>query len=314
MEVEMSLDEDLRSLAARQHCLFTTDQAQALGASRSALDHRVRTGRLHRVAPRVLCLGGVPMTTELRQWAVLLECGGTAALSHQTAAAHWGLPGYRVEPIQVLRLRDGTYPPSRLGVVHHTRSLPDEHVAILDGLRITTPARTLFDLAPHVSPGRLERLIDHAWSHRLVTGRLLDRTLRDLSRRGRPGIRIMRALLAERGPDYQPPDSALEARFEKLLREDGQAPMERQVDLGGADWLGRVDFVDHEARVIVEIDSDLHHTSISDRRADAARQAALEAAGWLVVRITEFELWHRPQEVVERVRRARASAWPRTGS
>ncbi|HWI04368.1 MAG TPA: DUF559 domain-containing protein [Acidimicrobiales bacterium] len=54
-------------------------------------------------------------------------------------------------------------------------------------------------------------------------------------------------------------------------------------------------------RRILAIDSDLHHTSLLDKAADADRDAALAAAGYTVVRIKEHEVWHRPDEVVRRL-------------
>ena len=72
--------------------------------------------------------------------------------------------------------------------------------------------------------------------------------------------------------------------------------------------IGRVDFRHSFHKVIVEIDSDLHHTSISDRRRDTIRRKALEAAGWIVIQVTEFELWHQPEKMLDRIRvRARVS-------
>ena len=169
----------------------------------------VRNGSLVRLAPRVLAIGGAPITDELLLFAAWLECGGRSALSHETAAAHWGFPGFRSRPIQLVRRRDGTFPPVSLGRVHTTRELPDTQVVEADGLLVTTPARTLFDLAPRIHPGRLEKLLDRAWSRRLVNWRIMNRTFIELQRRGRPGIRIMRELLEARPVDYVPPDSNL---------------------------------------------------------------------------------------------------------
>ncbi len=304
----MSIDNDLRALSRAQNCVFTTEQAHALGATESALRHRVAAGHLVRLAPRVFCLAGVPLSDEVLTTAAYLECGGTRALSTTCAGAHWGFAGFTRIPVQVTRLRDGVFPPVSLATVHTTRRLPDSHVVDLGVVRVTTPTRTLFDLAPLVTPGRLERLLDQAWARGLTSGTVLRRTLRELQGRGRPGIRVMRALIDDRGDDYRPPESGQESRFAQLLRDDGQPPMERQAELGDDAWIGRVDFVDRDAKVVVEIDSELHHSSISDRLADDRRRTALEASGWLVIRITQHELWHDPRAVQRRVRSARKLA------
>jgi very-short-patch-repair endonuclease len=116
----------------------------------------------------------------------------------------------------------------------------------------------------------------------------------------------MRELLDARPSGYRPPESNLESRFQKVLRRDLQPTMARQLDVGNDEaWLGRVDFIDRDRRVIVEVQSDLHHTSVSDVRDDQKRRAALTTAGWSVCEVGEWELWHQPTEVQARVRAAR---------
>ena len=78
-------------------------------------------------------------------------------------------------------------------------------------------------------------------------------------------------------------------------------PARSKIVLAGEDWVGRVDFVDPERRRVIEIDSELHHTSLLDRAADARRDAAMADAGYQVVRIREHDVWHRPEEVVRRL-------------
>jgi very-short-patch-repair endonuclease len=68
--------------------------------------------------------------------------------------------------------------------------------------------------------------------------------------------------------------------------------------------VGRVDYYYCRLRLIVDIDSALHHTSRLDAAADARRDAALQAAGFRVLRITEEQLRERPWEVVALVRAA----------
>jgi very-short-patch-repair endonuclease len=264
---------------------------------------------LVRIAPRVFALGGVPLTDELLVFGGWLECGGRSALSHATAAAHWQLPGYRLRPVHAVRLRDGVFPPASLATVHTTRVLPDTQIVSVDGLDITTPSRTLFDLAAHVHPNRLERLLDWTWSHRLTNWFLMNRTLLELQGRGRSGIGVMRRLLDARPAGYVPPATNLESRFQQLLRDDGQRPMDRQANVGSqSSWIGRVDFIDRARKVVVEVQSDLHHTSVSDVRDDAERRAAMVASGWTFCEVWEFEIWHRPQQALRRVRLAR-SGW-----
>ena len=190
-------------------------------------------------------------------------------------------------------------------MLHLTRVLPSHHVTTHDGIPLTTPARTIFDLAAVVHPYRVKRALETAWSKRLLDGVRVAVVLDDLGKRGRTGTTVMRELLAERGSDYIPPDSGLEGRFRDLLVRDGQRPMERQVHVGGASWLGRVDFYDREAQLVVQIDSERYHSALIDREADERQTAALEAAGFRVRRFTDFEVWYCADDVAAAVRRSR---------
>jgi very-short-patch-repair endonuclease len=73
-------------------------------------------------------------------------------------------------------------------------------------------------------------------------------------------------------------------------------------------WIGRVDFADRRLKVIVEIQSERFHSSLSDRRRDAERLARMRAAGWLVVEVAEAEIFHRADAVIAKVRAARSLA------
>ncbi|MCU1372993.1 MAG: hypothetical protein JWO68_279, partial [Actinomycetia bacterium] len=75
---------------------------------------------------------------------------------------------------------------------------------------------------------------------------------------------------------------------------------------------GRVDFKDPELPLIVEIQSEKYHTSLVDKAADAARKARQEAAGFTVVEVWDFEVWHQPHVARERIRKARWALFTRS--
>lgn len=302
----MSIDEALRRLASRQHGLVTTTQARQLGASRSELRTRTTNGAWNRLPSGVLRLEGSVATEEQRLMTAVLMAGAGAVLSHWSAAALWGIPGFDAGDVHVSRLRARTSRPTRTGWIHEPRSLPAHHLTRFRDLPVTTPSRTIFDLAGVASPGRVERAMETAWSRRLVSGKTLHAMLPELAERGRTGITLMRLLLAERAVDYRPMDSGTEVRAKAVLADAGIRGFDHQVDLGDdEDWLGRVDLVDRERRIVLEIDSELYHGALIDKRADEERAARLEAAGYLVVRVTDTDVWHHPQELVRKVRGAR---------
>jgi very-short-patch-repair endonuclease len=302
------IDRSIHELAARQHGVLSRQQARALGASAKVIRTRIGRGALVPIGEEVLSVSGAPATDTRDAIAAVLDVRGRAALSQRSAAAYWQLGGFKLRPFEVSTLRIGRTATSELTRIHTTTCLPDSHITVVDGLRVTVPVRVLFDLAGRVHPQRLARLIDAAWRSHLVTGRLLRRTLSELAEHGRPGIQLMRQLIEERGEGYRPTDSNLEARFEELMSSMGITSFDRQVDLGGADWTGRVDFIDRSLGLVVEIDSDTFHLSLTDRADDDRRFAALQQAGFVVVRISQFDLWHRPEVVRQTVLEGRASA------
>ena len=234
--------------------------------------------------------------------AAVLDCGPGSVASHRTAAALWGLPNFRLDSLDVIRprLRDA---PRRcsLARVHEPRLLRPHHCTVVDGIPVTTPARTLFDLAGIVHPRRVERAVDNALAQSPALLPRLHAMLPELAQRGRTGITAMREILADRPVGaYIAPASGLERRVIELLADVG-IETRRQVDVGGDDWIGRTDLLVVGTRLVIEVDSVRYHTSRLDRERDAARDAAMAAAGYDVLRVSEEDVWTAPQTVVRRV-------------
>lgn len=164
-------------------------------------------------------------------------------------------------------------------------------------------------MAGDVHPARLERLVDTVLAKSPSMLAALHAMSEELTGSGRAGMTAMRSVLAARPPGYVAPASGLEARFARILTEAGERPLERQIDLGGHEWVGRVDFYDRALAIVVEIDSDIHHTSLVDRAHDRRRDERLREAGWReIVRVSEDEVWRHPHDAVAKVRTARRRA------
>ena len=114
---------------------------------------------------------------------------------------------------------------------------------------------------------------------------------------------MLRQILDERGDEYVPPASGLEGRFAEIIRGAGLGPMERQVDLGADAWCGRVDFFDRSHRLVVEVDSERFHSALTDVQADRERAEALKRAGFRIVRVTDYQVFHLPWEVIAAIHR-----------
>jgi hypothetical protein len=304
--MKSEIDVWLRAVSNRQHALVGIAQVLDAGFSRHALRHRLRGPDWGLATSRVMRLIGAPESSLQPLQALVLDGGPGTAISGSAGAALWRLPSFDFGPLEASRLRGVSGSPLSVGRLHRPRYLPDHHVTTVAGIEVLTLPRTIFDLAPTMHPMRLARLID------TVTGRspsvlaALHKMLEELSASGRSGITVMREILEARPPGYIPAASNLERRFEGILEEAGDRPMRRQVNLGGHDWIGRVDYVDDPPYFIAEIQSQTYHSALLDQLADERRFDALKAAGFLeVLPIPEAMVWHQPAEVLRRVRAAR---------
>ncbi|HJR25963.1 MAG TPA: hypothetical protein VJ804_10845 [Acidimicrobiales bacterium] len=309
-------DLPLRTLASAQHGIVSIEQAVRLGYGRHARHALIDGRRWERIGPRVIGLVGAPPSQGRTASIAVLSAGRGAALCGPSAAAWWGIPGNLLEPLHVVRDRDGSTRAPVDAAAHEPKLLPPHHVVVLDSVRTVVPARALFDVAGRRRRGaqdeawveRVARMVDTAWAMRLVSGRSLHALFDEMAKRGRSGTRVMRLVLADRGVDYIPPASGLESRFAQILARAGLPPMRRQIDSGGDRWIGRVDFRAADVPVLVEIQSERFHSSLIDSQLDADRLAALRAAGFVVVEITETDVFHRPYRVVRQVEEGLALA------
>lgn len=189
-------------------------------------------------------------------------------------------------------------------MVHQVRALPPQWTTVLDGVPVVRPELLALHLFAQCSEGRAERLVERLWADRLLSGPSLRRFLAQLGARGRNGTAGLRRYLDARGPGYVPAATGVESRTVQILRDAG-IEVRRQVDVGDdVQWTGRVDLVVVGMRIVIEVQSERHHSALTDLVADAARIAALEAGGWIVVPIEDVLIWTRPAEVVRRVEAA----------
>ena len=297
----MTPDQLIDEVASRQHGVLNRRQLVDLGLSESAVRHRVTEGRLVVVSPAVLRLRGSTRTEMQRASAGILDAPGLAYLSHRSASGFWRLPGFSLAPpIHVVIPWHGTKHRTRLAVVHYHRSLPSEHLLEVGGIRVVSPALTILLLAGTEHPGRTERALDNGLAMRLFNNQGMHQLLGQLAARGRNGIRLMRSLLADRPPGYVPPQSGLEARVERLARDVG-VELRRQVDVGGHEWIGRVDFEIVGSTDVIEVMYERFHSAYIDREADESRFQRIEATGRRILSLWDADVWGDAEAVRQRI-------------
>ena len=265
------LDETIAELAERQHGKVSRRQLLDLGLGARAIEYRLAKGLFRPDYRGVYALGHRPQSRESRWMAAVLYAGEGAVLSHWSAASHW-------------RLRPGTGPRSHVTVGRRKRSRPDitihfarlapDEVTQEQGIPVTTPARTLLDLAPFLPSAVLARMVDAAPpGGGAALAELLERYA------GRAGVPKLRALLKTPQPMTR---SDFEARVLKQLEAMGLPRPEVNVVVDGYE----VDLVWREHGVIAELDTYMTHGSRRAFERDRQRDRRL-APRWKVVRLTD---------------------------
>jgi very-short-patch-repair endonuclease len=288
------VDERLAVLAGRQWGVVSLAQLCGLGLSPGAVGHRLRVGRLHRVRRGVYAVGHAVLSKEARWLAAVLASGPGAVLSHRSAAAHWGLLQ------SAATLIDVTAPVTRHGSpgirLHRSRSLDARDTTSHEGIPITTVPRTLLDLAATIQSHRLERALAQAERLQLYDHRaIIDAIARSNGHRGRT------ALAQATAREAKLTRSELEAWFLNLVRETGLPEPLANLALTAPDHPHiEVDFCWPSHRLIVELDGWDTHRTRAAFEADRRRDAALQAAGWRVVRFT----WRESRTTIQRRLRA----------
>jgi very-short-patch-repair endonuclease len=276
--------------AALQDGAISTAQLRAAGMGDRVVERRLRAGWLRRLHRGVYLVGAVagPLAAE---HAALLACGPGAVVSHGSAAAVWKLrtPGESggVDVTLIAGHRR-----SRGGIALHHAPLRHGEVRHVGRLRLTSPARTLLDLAAVLAERELEIAVNEAE----VLGLVRPSQLRALLARGsRPrGAATLGALLAD---VPLPTRSELERRMLVLLERVGLPLPRTQARV----LRYTVDFLWPRERVVVEMDGFGPHGTRMRFEADRARDAALVAAGYRVLRFTWRQLAEQPEVVAARL-------------
>jgi hypothetical protein len=301
-------DRVLASVATRQHGVFGREDASRAAMTSAMVRVRLERGRWQKVEPGVYRISGSRTTWHSTLMAAVLAGDSTRVASHRSAAALWDIPGFARDIVEVSQAHP-TNRRARDVIVHGKLWLPAHHVAEHEAIPTTTVARTIFDLAGVVHPNRAERALDNCLNRGLVSVPGVAAMVDELGKRGRKGTRLMRQLLAARGPGYVAPASDLEGRFLELVRAAGLPLPEREVDVGDDDgWVGRVEFAYPERKLLIEVDGRCWHSSLLDLEADRRRDNRLIAAGWRILRITGEQVDQRPDEVVGLLRTALGTA------
>jgi hypothetical protein len=293
------LDAKVAEVALRQHCVAALWQLVPRGIPARAVQKRVQAGRLYRIHRGVYGLvPGSALSREGRWMAAVLACGPRAALSHRSAAHLHALRPTSRERIDVVI--PGLSGRTARGVdVHHSLTLIDQDLTVVNVIPVTTVARTMLDLAAVVDQRAVELVIGEADLRRVFDWRAVnDQFERNLRH---PGAARLRAALA---PDRAGlTDSDLEELFVSIWWPTGlPRPLTRfHIDPGDGGLLIRADFAWPEAKFDLELDGSGYHAGDRRRQRDYRRDQRLKHAAWDVLRVGDEQLNDEPDTVVPTV-------------
>jgi very-short-patch-repair endonuclease len=226
-----------------------------------------------------------------------------AIIAFTTAARIWG---YRKLPNELFihALIPHAHSPEMEGVVIHRSRRIDavDVVTRRDGTRVTSPPRTMFDVADMLGPPTATSVLEQALSEgRFTFGTIVD-TVARLGHASRPGTRTMRTVLATRPAWRSAVQSDLEARvLAEIVRQRLPAPQTQHPMILDGRTAIRIDFAWPDERVALEVDHPFWHDGTERSTADKQRDRKLNVLGWRTPRLTSFDVDHGLRAAIEDV-------------
>lgn len=284
-----------------------------LGAE--ALADRVISERAMRtlyatVYPGVFVPWGIELDAAQRARAAWLWSRRRGIVAGNSAAALLGSKWVSPE-LDAELVHDNRRPPPKLVV--HTDTLKASEMTTVDGIRVTAPARTAFDIGRRTP----SRVLAVARVDALANATGIGIADVDAVIAAHPGVRGLNRLrrilpLVDAGAE-----SHQESRTRVALIDAGLPRPETQIVVSDEydGFVARVDMGYRELHVGVEYDGPQHWTDPKQRQRDIDRQVALADLGWVIIRVSAELLRYRKATLIARVEDAmNAAGWPGSGA
>ncbi|MGV0747049.1 hypothetical protein [Mycolicibacter heraklionensis] len=278
---------------------------EALAAK--ALPERAMRALYEPVYPGVYTPSGITLTARQRAVAAWLWSRRRGVVAGNSAAALLGAK-WMSDALNAELVHDNRQPPPKLVVYRDTLN-PGE-VTTVDGIAVTSPARTAFDIGRRTRsrPAAVQRLDALARATGIGIADVeavicAHRGARDLNR-----LRAVLPLIDSGAESYQ------ESHVRLVLIDAGLPRPETQIavcdDYG--QFVGRIDMGYRELKVGIEYDGAQHWTDPTQRQRDIDRQVGLAEAGWVIIRVSSELLRYRRATLIGRVEHAMyAAGWAR---
>lgn len=288
---------ELGPVARRQGGVAGRSQILAAGIPMGTLRRAVQRGEAVELQPGAFVSCWTPLTRATEEFAAILGAGCGAALASLSALARYGAWG---EPEDVhICVGHGRRPRLARVRVHRSRIWTSANVQLVDGIPVSDPVRTVFDVAEVLRPRTLRGAVEKM----VIDGHVTWEELVDAWRphHGRHGLKRIRPILDHMPADLATFDSKLEVDFLHLV-EEAQVPQPEHHAVLGTAWREfEVDFLWRSTPLVVEVDGP-HHLVPEQRRFDNRRDSALTLAGWPVQRFLDTEIRDDPAYVISVLR------------
>ena len=265
--------------AARHHGVVSQSELLDLGLSRTGVKRWAEDGRLHRIHRGVYAVGHTALSGHGLWMAAVKACGPEALLSHQSGAA---LCAIRQTSSPIIHVTTPGRASPRGIRVHRVRQLHPDDAAVVDGVPVTSVARTLLDLADVLPASQLIRAIEQAERLQIFDlGAVNQLVTRSTGRRVRT---LLRAIAAVEG---EPP--RVNSNWERDLLDfcDGHGIPRPELNVIVEGY--EVDALWREKKVIVELDSYAFHRSLRAFENDRLKYAKLQLARYIVLPLTRLD-------------------------
>ena len=295
----MNVDRQVHDLSASQGGAIRLDQALETGMTRGQIRQRLRSGRWSKLV-RGSYLVTEMTTVEDRLRAAVAALPG-AVVSHEAAGERQGLSYVRRGLATVLVHSQTTHAFPGV-VVRRCHDLEKAHLGLVEGLPMTTIARTIVDLAATVSERNLGAILDDAVAAGVTTIEDVADVAAAVARRGKPGTQSLRSVLEMRiGPAYR--GTPIERKGNALLLTiAGHTPSFEYPIPWRPDR--RFDAAYPSRHLAIEWDSRRWHTQVAAFERDRVRDREAILHGWRVLRFTWEDVTQRPWHVIATVRQA----------
>jgi very-short-patch-repair endonuclease len=291
-------DAEVMRLAELQHGHVHRLQLRDAGIGRGAISHRLGRGLLRETFPSVYRIAGAPADRLGHAMAAALFFRGYAVVCGADGATLWGLLDTTQQvadgdPIKLL-LVGRSYKP-RPGIhVRRTQNLPATDIRWRHGIPVTSPARTILDLAASTDELELEAVLSVALGKRIVRKQQLEDVIERNPRA--KGIGMLRMLLEQTTPLHDT-RSGYERKLLKLLKQ-AELPLPITNTWVAGEF---VDGVWPDLKLVVEFDGWKYHRGRDKFETDRLRDQHVTAAGHHVIRVTAHQIDHRPHALIARI-------------